>query len=377
MTGPLTGVRVVEMLGLGPTPHSAMMLADLGADVVQIRRPGGPVAADGVADADAGMWRGRRVVEADLKDVDDIARVRQLIAAADVLVEGYRPGVMERLGLGPDDLSAAAPQLIYARMTGWGQTGSSALAAGHDINYLAVTGLLDAMGPANRPPVPPLSLVADFGGGSMFLVVGVLAALHERHGSGRGQVIDVAMTDGAGILGALQWSWKSVGRWVDRADGNFLDGSAPFYTTYACADGFMAVGALEDVFWDRLLETLGLTETLALADVGDRWDRLQWPRLTDAVAERFATKTRAQWEEIFDGIDACVTPVLDFDEAAEHPYAVERGSYVEVDGMTQPASAPRFSRSSAPAPRSAENTDLATILDDWGGTSGRATSNAR
>ncbi|MXP22415.1 CoA transferase [Gordonia sp. HNM0687] len=365
MSGPLTGVRVVEMLGLGPTPHSCMMLADLGADVVQIRRPGGSASPDGVPDADAGMWRGRRVVEADLKDADDISRVRELIAGADVLVEGYRPGVMERLGLGPDALAAAAPQLIYARMTGWGQSGSYALAAGHDINYLAVTGLLNAMGPADRPPVPPLSLVADFGGGSMFLVVGVLAALHERHSSGRGQVIDVAMTDGAGVLGALQWSWKAAGRWADRADGNLLDGSAPFYTTYACADGgYIAVGALEDIFWHRLIDTLEVD------DPPDRWDRASWPGLTQTLAARFASRTRAEWESVFDGVDACVTPVLDFGESAKHPYATERASYVEVEGMTQPAPAPRFSRSTMRTPLAATSTDVTAVLDEWQGPAG-------
>ncbi|MCF3937611.1 CaiB/BaiF CoA transferase family protein [Gordonia tangerina] len=360
MSGPLSGVRVVEMMGLGPTPHSCMMLADLGADVVQIRRPGGSTAPDGVADADAGMWRGRRVVEADLKNADDISLVRELIGAADVLVEGYRPGVMERLGLGPDDLLAVAPQLIYARMTGWGQSGSYAAAAGHDINYLAVTGLLDAMGPADRPPLPPLSLVADFGGGSMFLVVGVLAALHERQTSSRGQVIDVAMTDGAGVLGALQWSWKAAGRWVDRAEGNLLDGSAPFYTTYACADGgYMAVGALEDVFWQRLIDTLEVD------DPPDRWDRARWSELTQTLAARFASRTRAEWETVFGSVDACVTPVLDFDEAAKHPYAVQRESYVEVEGMTQPAPAPRFSRSVSGTPQAATNTDVTAVLDEW------------
>ncbi|WP_040789161.1 CaiB/BaiF CoA transferase family protein [Nocardia paucivorans] len=361
MSGPLRGVRVVEMLGLGPTPHSCMILADLGADVVQIRRPGGVPAPDGKADADVGLWRGRRVVEADLKDDDDIRRVRDLITRADVLVEGFRPGVMERLGLGPGDFAEIAPRLIYARMTGWGQTGSHAHDAGHDINFLALTGVLDAMGPVGLPPVPPLSLVADFGGGSMLLVVGVLAALHERTRSGRGQVLDVAMTDGVGILAQLQWSWKAAGRWMPREQGNLLDGSAPFYSTYRCADGFMAVGALEDVFWRNLLAALDIT------DLPDRWDRANWSLIRGVLAQRFAGRTRAEWQEHFAGVDACVTPVLDFDEATAHEYARERNSYLTVGGHTQPAPAPRFSRSEPAIPVPAVTGDLAAVLDTWSG----------
>lgn len=359
MSGPLSGVRVVELLGLGPTPHSCMILADLGADVVQIRRPGGVTAPDGNADADAGLWRGRRVVEADLKDAADVRRIHDLITRADVLVEGFRPGVMERLGLGPEDLTESAPHLVYARMTGWGQTGPHAHDAGHDINFLALTGVLDAMGPVGLPPVPPLSLVADFGGGSMLLVIGVLAALHERARSGHGQVIDVAMTDGVGILAQLQWSWKAAGRWMPREKGNLLDGSAPFYSTYRCADGFLAVGALEDVFWQNLLDAMDIT------DLPDRWDRANWAPIKDVLAERFAVRTRAEWQEHFAGIDVCVTPILDFDEAADHEYARERHSYITVGGHTQPAPAPRFSRSEPALPRPAAAFDLTAVLDTW------------
>ncbi|MCR5976327.1 CoA transferase [Gordonia jinghuaiqii] len=360
MSGPLAGVRVVEMPGLGPTPHAAMMLADLGADVIRIRRPGpdlpGP---DGITDADAGLYRSRRSVDADVKNPGDLVRIREMITRADILLEGFRPGVMERLGLGPE-ICDAAPQLIYARMTGWGQDGDRAMSAGHDINYLAVTGVLEAMGPAGAPPVPPLSLVGDFGGGSMLLVVGVLAALHDRSRSGVGQVIDAAMVDGAGLLAQLQWSWKAAGRWVSRSEGNLLDGSAPFYATYRCADEkFIAVGALEEKFWQNLIDTLDL------GDLPDRWDRANWPIITAALGARFATRTREEWQEVFAGVDACVTPVLDFDEAAADPVAVQRRSHVRVDGAIQPAPAPRFSRSALGTPRPSTTAELTQVLDDW------------
>lgn len=360
MSGPLTGVRVVEMPGLGPTPHAAMLLADLGADVTRIRRPGAePSGPDGIAGADAALYRSRRSVEADLKDPEDVSRVRELITRADIVIEGFRPGVMERLGLGPE-ICDVAPRLIYARMTGWGQEGDRARTAGHDINYLAVTGVLEAMGPIGSPPVPPLSLVGDFGGGSMLLVVGVLAALHDRERTGRGQVVDAAMVDGVGLLAQLQWSWKAAGRWVSRERGNLLDGTAPFYRTYRCADGrFVAVGALEETFWRNLIGVLGL------ADLPDRWDRAHWPVIGEALSARFAGRTRDDWVTAFDGVDACLTPVLDFDEAVADHDAVRRGSHVEVDGMVQAAPAPRFSRTPLPVPAPASAVDLTEVLSEW------------
>jgi len=336
-----------------------MVLADLGADVVQVRRPNGNASPDGIADADAGLWRGKRIVEADLKNLGDLERIREIISAADVLIEGYRPGVMERIGLGPDTLGPSMPRLIYARMTGWGQTGSHASAAGHDINYLAATGVLDAMGPTDLPPVPPLSLVGDFGGGSMLLVVGVLSALHERHRSGMGQILDVAMTDGASLLAQLQWSWRAAGRWVPREEKNVLDGSAPFYTTYACSSGCVAVGALEDTFWEQLLQVLGLL------DLPDRWDRSNWPAITAALQLKFATRSRDDWVVAFAGVDACVSPVYTFDEAAASGYAQERASFVTVGGTTQPAPAPRFSRSEVQTPLPPTTVGIASIIDDW------------
>lgn len=360
-TGPLAGTRVVELAGLGPVPHGCMMLADLGADVVQVRRAAqaGP---DGVADADAGMWRGRRIVEADLKDLEDLAAVRELIDRADVLVEGYRPGTTERLGLGPEESLARNPRLVYARMTGWGQTGPLATSAGHDLNYLATTGLLSLLGPADRPPAPPLSLVADFGGGSMLLVNGVLAALLERASSGRGQVIDVAMVDGANLLGQLQWSWLAAGRMTGERSTDLLNGSAPCYATYACADGrFVAVGALEDQFWERLLPVLDLDP----ADLGERWDTARWPRQRAALAEAFATRDRDHWVEAFAGVDACVTAVLDHTEATQHPHAVAREAFVEVDGHLQAAPAPRFSRSALRAPSAPRVVSAEDVRESW------------
>ncbi|WP_340540270.1 CaiB/BaiF CoA transferase family protein [Nocardioides sp. GXZ039] len=362
--GPLAGTRVVELAGLGPVPHGCMMLADLGADVVQVRREAqaGP---DGVADADAGMWRGRRIVEADLKDAADLAMVRDLIGRADVLVEGYRPGTTERLGLGPEECLAANPRLVYARMTGWGQTGPLATSAGHDLNYLATTGLLSLLGPADGPPSPPLSLVADFGGGSMLLVNGVLAALLERTSSGRGQVIDVAMVDGANLLGQLQWSWLAAGRMSGERSTDLLNGSAPCYTTYPCADGrYVAVGALEDRFWDHLLSVLGLDP----ADLGGRWDTEQWPRQRAVLAEVFATRDRDDWAAAFADVDACVTAVLDHTEAPRHPHAVAREAFVDVDGQVQAAPAPRFSRSVLPQPSAPRVVAPTDVRDSWSGT---------
>ncbi|GGO73453.1 CaiB/BaiF CoA transferase family protein [Nocardioides deserti] len=361
MNAPLAGIRVVELAGLGPVPHACMVLADLGADVVQVRRTSQP-GPDGVADADAGMWRGRRLVEADLKDAADLSLVRDLVDRADVLVEGYRPGTTERLGLGPEDCLARNPRLVYARMTGWGQDGPLARAAGHDINYLATTGLLGLMGPADGPPLPPLSLVADFGGGSMLLVAGVLAALLERSTSGRGQVVDAAMVDGANLLGQLQWSWLAAGRSSGDRASDLLNGSAPCYTTYTCADGrHVAVGALEEPFWRTLLELLELDP----AHVGDRWDATRWPRQRALLGGRFVTRARDEWAAVFDGTDACVTPVLDHAEAPQHPHAVARGAYVEVGGHLQAAPAPRFSRSPIRHPAAASVVPGDDVRTDW------------
>jgi alpha-methylacyl-CoA racemase len=338
--GPLHGIRVIEFAGVGPGPHAAMVLADLGADVVRIQRPGVLPLAGFNAD---GTLRGRAVVEADLKDDDDKASVMKLIQRADVLVEGFRPGVTERLGYGPEDVQSLNPRLIYARMTGWGQTGPRAPRAGHDINYLSLTGFLHAIGRRAEPPVPPLNLVGDFGGGSMFLLVGVLAAIIERQTSGRGQVIDAAIVDGVSVLGQMIWALRGIGIWSDERATNMLDTGAPYYDTYETADGrYMAVGAIEPQFYAELLIGLGLT---GRADLPDRNDVAQWEPLRLMFARAFRTRTRDEWAAVFDGTDACVTPVLTFAEAAADSHMTARGAVTVIDNVVQASVAPRFSRS--------------------------------
>lgn len=360
MAGPLHGVRVVELAGLGPCPHAAMVLADLGADVVRVDRPGGAALGP---ERDV-LLRGRRSVTADLKDPAGLQLVQALAARADVLIEGFRPRVMERLGLGPDELTAANPRLVYGRITGWGQDGPMAPRVGHDLNYLGLTGVLSAIGRTGERPVPPLNLVADFGGGSMLLVVGVLAALVERERSGRGQVVDAAMVDGVATLSQMLWSFRSQGLWADERGANWLDGGAPFYDTYTCADGrYVAVAPIEPQFWQRTLEVLGL------ADEGlpSHLDATGWPTLRARLTQVFATRTRDEWAAAFDGVDACVTPVVELAEAGGQPHLVARGTYVEVDGVQQAAPAPRFSRtpSDPPQPPGVPGADLAAVQADW------------
>lgn len=363
MTGPLGGLKVIELAGIGPGPHAAMILGDLGADVVRIERPSSSAVdvLDGNPDH---MLRNRRSVSADLKNTDDRDMVLCLIAKADVLIEGYRPGVAERLGLGPDDCAEVNPGLVYARMTGWGQNGPMAERAGHDINYISLTGVLNAIGRPGERPVPPLNLVGDFGGGSMFLLVGILAALFERQRSGLGQVIDAAMLDGVSVLSQMIWAMRGFGQWSSSAGTNLLDGGAPFYDTYVCADGrAVAVGAIEPQFYEALLDGLGLAD----ADLPDQNDRTGWPALRERFSEVIAAKGRDHWIAVFDGTDACVTPVLSFDEVAGDSYLRERGTLVDVDGVPQAAPAPRFSRSSPgvptpPRPVGADNSD---VLREW------------
>ncbi len=344
--GPLHGIRVVEFAGVGPGPHAAMVLADLGADVVRIQRPGVLPRAGFNAD---GMLRGRAVVEADLKDDDDKASVMSLIRRADVLVEGFRPGVMERLGYGPEDVQSLNPRLIYARMTGWGQTGPRAPRAGHDINYLGLTGFLHAIGRRGDRPVPPLNLVGDFGGGSMFLLVGVLAALIERQTSGRGQVIDAAIVDGVSVLGQMIWAFRGIGIWSDERGINMLDTGALYYDTYETADGkYMAVGAIEPQFYAELLTGLGLFDQMNLLD---RNDVSQWESLRLMFTQAFRTRTRDEWAAVFDGTDACVTPVLTFAEAATDSHMTARGAVSVIDNVMQASVAPRFSRSVPSVPK--------------------------
>lgn len=360
-TGPLRGVRVVELAGLGPGPFAAMTLADLGADVIRIDRPGGgmQVAASGY---DL-LTRGRPSVALDLKQPDGVATVLRLIESADVLVEGFRPGVAERLGLGPADCLARNPALVYGRMTGWGQDGPLAQTAGHDIDYVAVAGALHGIGRAGGPPQVPANLLGDFGGGGMYLVVGVLAALLEARTSGRGQVVDAAIVDGVAHLMSMLVGMSGAGGWADERGTNLLDTGAPFYDIYATSDGkHVAVGALEPQFYAQLIERL------ELRDVPDRNDSAQWPQLRAVLAKAFATRTQGEWAALFEDCDACVAPVVPLSEAPRHPHLAARQTYVEHGGITQPAPAPRFGRTPAnltyPPSQAGEHTRDA--LRAWG-----------
>ena len=359
MAGPLQGLRVVELAGIGPGPHAAMILGDLGADVVRIDRPSG---APGGVVKDS-MSRNRRIVTADLKSDEGRDLVLKLVAEADVLIEGYRPGVTERLGLGPEQCAEVNDRLVYARMTGWGQTGPRSQQAGHDINYISLNGILHSIGRVNERPVPPLNLVGDFGGGSMFLLVGILAALWERQSSGKGQVVDAAMVDGSSVLVQMMWQMRSSGMWTDVRGTNMLDGGAPYYDTYECADGrYVAVGAIEPQFYAALLAGLGLDA----ATLPGQNDAARWPELRAVLTETFAGRDRDHWAKVFADSDACVTPVLAFGEVQTEPHITERNTFYEVNGGLQPLPAPRFSRTAADTPRPAlPVTGIEAVLEDW------------
>ena len=334
-SGPLVGLRIVEFAGIGPGPFAAMLLADIGADVVRIDRPG---AAE--RDKRDVIGRGRRNLVLDLKQRDGLEVALQLLDAADALIEGFRPGVMERLGLGPEAVLARNPRLVYGRVTGWGQSGPLAQAAGHDINYIALAGALGAIGPEEKP-VPPLNLVGDYGGGALYLLVGMLAGIIEAKRSGRGQVVDCAMCDGAASLLSIFFTLLARGQWEERRGSNLLDGGAPFYGTYECADGgFIALGALEPQFYETLCRLAGLEAP----EFRERSDRKRWPHLRQEMQAVFKTRTRTEWCAILEGSDACFAPVLGLREASTHPHMAHRNSFVECDGVLQPAPAPRFSR---------------------------------
>jgi alpha-methylacyl-CoA racemase len=356
------------MVGIGPCPFAAMMLADMGADVIRIDRKPDPDAANPYPILGTKfdvMARGRRSLALDLKDPRARQLVLDLIAKADVLVEGFRPGVMERLGLGPDTCLDRNPRLVYGRVTGWGQTGPLAQAAGHDLNYVALSGMLHAMGRADSPPVPPLNLVGDFGGGAMMLAFGVMCAAWEAKSSGKGQVVDAAMTDGAALLGAMMYGMRAFGSWSDEREANLLDGGAPFYDCYACADGkFISIGAIEPQFYAQLLELCGVED----AQFRKQWRQADWPELKRKFASLFATRTRDDWCALLEGTDVCFAPVLDMAEAPRHPHNAARATFVERDGVTQPAPAPRFSRTEAGIgrPASSPGQDGAAVLEDWG-----------
>ena len=350
MRGPLHGVKIVEFAALGPAPMGTMLLADLGAEVIRIERKAsvsGRPTADLFDPKIDILNRNRKVIALDLKKPEAIATALRLIERADVLIEGFRPKVMERLGLGPAVCLALQPRLVYGRMTGWGQTGAWAHTAGHDINYLSLSGALHAIGEKDGKPVVPLNLVADCGGGAMLLAMGVLAAVIEARSSGHGQVVDVAMTDGSATLMSMMYTLRAMGEWTAQRGSNVLDGGAHFYDTYCCQDGkWLSVGAIEPQFYALFLETLGVDDPAFAA----QWDRSQWPTLKAKLADIFLRRSRDEWCELFAGRDACVAPVLEMDEAPHHPHNQSRQTFIEVNGVPQPAPAPRFSRTPAAAP---------------------------
>jgi alpha-methylacyl-CoA racemase len=363
--GPLRGVRVLEFEAIGPAPFCNMLLSDMGADVLLVDRP---------ADARLGfvrerwydvMFRGRRSVTLDLKSKGGITAALLLADKADAIVEGFRPGVMERLGLGPDVLLARNPKLVYGRMTGWGQQGPLAARAGHDIDYIALSGALHAIGRSGDAPVPPLNLVGDFGGGGMLLAFGIACALLEAQRSGKGQVVDAAMIDGASLLTTMFWGMQAAGQWSDARGANVLDSGAPWYDTYPTKDGkFVAIGAIEPKFYTELLERLGL----AGEALPEQNDRASWPALRECFAAAFRTRTRDEWCRVFEDSDACFAPVLAFREATDHPHAIARNAHITIGGVTQPAPAPRFSRTPGAAragspERGARGREA---LQDWG-----------
>ncbi|MCA0244825.1 MAG: CoA transferase [Proteobacteria bacterium] len=371
MSGPLRGLKVVEMAGIGPGPFCGMMLADMGADVVRIDRAGPAAAGPSAPPRFDVNGRGKRTLALDLKTAAGTAQALDLIAHADALIEGFRPGVMERLGLGPEPCLARNPRLVYGRMTGWGQSGPLAPAAGHDLNYIAISGLLGAMGRPDEPPPPPLNLVGDYGGGAMLLAFGIACALFEARASGQGQVVDAAMSDGSALLGAMLYGLKAAGAWSARRGSNLLDGAAPFYDTYECADGkYVAIGSVEPAFYAQLIAALKLSGPA----FAQQMDKRHWPEMKQQVAAAFATRSRAEWVEAMQGTDICFAPVLDMDEAPAHAHNVARRTFVEIDGVTQPAPAPRFSRTVA-AVRHAPGqgaTTVAALLAAWGGERGAA-----
>ncbi|ANS32232.1 putative acyl-CoA transferase/carnitine dehydratase (plasmid) [Rhodococcus opacus] len=358
--GTLDGIRIVEMSGLGPVPFAAMMFADMGADVVRIDAP--PRNAEDPHDHEGPIWRGRGAVTLDLKSESENARARALINAADVVLEGFRPGVMERLGLGPEAFEESNPGLVFGRMTGWGQSGQLAAAAGHDINYLATGGILHYIARQGERPMPPLNLVGDYGGGGMLLVGGVLAALLERVRSGRGQVVDAAMLDGAALLMTSVLGWQGRGQWSEPPGTNMIDTGAPFYEVYTTNDGgHLAVGAIEPRFYRRLIDVL------ELSDVGlpDQFDRASWPETKKVFADAIARRTLSEWRAAFEGVDACVSPVLDLEQATADPHIHERQTYVRDGQFLHANPAPRFARTPSERGRDGIAESLEDVLERW------------
>ena len=358
--GPLTGIRVVEMAGIGPGPFTAMMLSDLGAEVIRVDR----LSHKGTGHRANVLNRGRKSIAVDLKNPRGVETTLRLIEQADVVLEGFRPGVMERLGLGPEECLSVNPRLIFGRMTGWGQTGPLSQAAGHDINYISIAGALGAMGYADRPPAPPLNLVGDFGGGAMYLLTGILAALVERATSGQGQIIDAAMTDGTASLLSPFFGLMAMNMWTTDRFSNRLDGGAFYYGSYECSDGkYISIGSLEPQFYALLLEKAEITDP----EFQEQLDEAAWPAKREKLNQLFKTRTRQQWRDIMEGTDVCFAPVLDLKEAPAHPHNIDRKTFVELDGVVQPAPAPRFSRTQGeiqgPAAMAGEHTR--EVLSAW------------
>ncbi len=365
--GPLTGYKIIEIAGIGPGPFAAMMLSDMGAEVIRVER------VQAVRDTQSSnanwdvMQRGRKNVAIDLKHADGVEALLQLVEKADAMIEGFRPGVMERLGVGPDVCLARNKKLVFGRMTGWGQDGPYANAAGHDINYIALAGALAHFGRAGEAPVPPLNMVGDFGGGGMLLAYGVVCALLEAQRSGAGQVVDAAMVDGSAILMSMFWGFKNIGLHDENARGtNMLDSGAHFYDVYKCSDGkYVSIGSIEPQFYAQLLQLTGLAED---AEFANQQDRTMWPKLKQRLTEVFATKTQAEWCKMMEGTDVCFAPVLTMSEAAKHPHNVARKTFIEIAGTTQPAPAPRFSRTVASLPTAPVGAGANTreVLQSWG-----------
>ncbi len=370
MTGPLAGIRIIELAGIGPAPFACMMLADHGAEVIRIERPGAKKGGPGGDPVKDILLRSRKTIAIDLKSAEGIGVVRDLVASADGFVEGFRPGVTERLGLGPEVLIETTPRLVYGRMTGWGQDGPYAQAAGHDINYIALAGALHAFGRAGEKPTPPINMVGDFGGGAMMLAFGMVSALLHARTTGQGQVIDCAMTDGAALLMSMIWSFHGQGLWRDERGVNLLDSGAHFYDTYACADGkYVSIGAIEPQFYAVLREKAGLAED---PEFDRQMDSRCWPALSEKLAALFATRTRDAWCAILEHTDACFAPVLSLAEAPAHPHNVARGTFTEAGGVIQPMPAPRYSATPTVAPHMADgHTDTDTLLDGLGYTAAR------
>jgi alpha-methylacyl-CoA racemase len=363
--GPLKGIRIVEIGSIGPAPFCCMLLADLGAEVIRIDRPAGHDGGAPIAARFDLLNRSRRSVQMDLKKPEAKAAVLRMVSQADVLIEGFRPGVMERLGLSPDICLATNPRLIYGRMTGWGQSGPLAQAPGHDINYIALTGALHAMGRSGEAPAIPLNLVGDFGGGSLYLALGVLSALLETRNSGKGQVVDAAMVDGATSLMTLIYGLFAAGYWKDERGANRLDSGAPWYNVYEAKDGkHLSIAANESRFYREAIEVLGLLGQ----DLPDQHDQASWPQMKQRFADAFKTRTQAEWVARAEGTQSCIVPVLSMTDAPQHQHIQQRGSFVEVSGVVQPAPAPRFSRTpgaiQSPPPEPGQNGDA--VLEDWG-----------